>query len=53
MGYIISYLCHSGEYMVPFHMDNGIYLLITPFSGHGLKIKTSVGTIVNTDSIEN
>jgi len=40
------------EYMVPFHMDNGLYLMITPYPGHGLKIKTSSGTIMDTDSIE-
>ena len=33
-------------------MDNGLYLMITPYPGHGLKIKTSSGTIVDTDSIE-
>ena len=38
--------------MVPFHMDNGLYLMITPYPGHGLKIKTSSGTIMDTDSIE-
>ena len=33
-------------------MDNGLYLMITPYPGHGLKIKTSSGTIMDTDSIE-
>merc|ERR1719367_2799729 len=33
-------------------MDNGLYLMITPFPGHGLKIKTSANTIINTDSIK-
>ena len=42
----------DNEYMVPFHVDNGLYLMITPYPGHGLKIKTSSGTIVDTDSIE-
>ena len=42
----------NNEYMVPFHVDNGLYLIITPYPGHGLKIKTSSGTIVDTDSIE-
>ena len=42
----------GNEYMVPFHVDNGLYLMITPYPGHGLKIKTSSGTIVDTDSIE-
>ena len=40
------------DYMVPFHVDNGLYLMITPYPGHGLEIKTSSGTIVKTDSIE-
>ena len=43
---------NTDEYMVPFHVDNGLYLMITPYPGHGLKIKTSSGTIVDTDSIE-
>ena len=38
--------------MVPFHVDNGLYLLITPFPGHGLKIKTSSGDIIDTDDIK-
>jgi hypothetical protein len=42
----------GNEYMVPFHVDNGLYLMITPYPSHGLKIKTSSGTIVDTDSIE-
>ena len=33
-------------------MDNGLYLMITPYPGHGLKIKTSSGTIVDTDTIK-
>ena len=47
-----AYICHTDEYMVPFHTDNGLYLLITPYSSHALKIKTSSGTIVDTDYIE-
>ena len=42
----------SGKYMVPFHKDNGLYLLITPFPGHGLKIQTNSGEIINTDQIK-
>ena len=48
----LACIYHTDEYMVPFHMDNGLYLMITPYPGHGLKIKTSSGTIMDTDSIE-
>ena len=37
--------------MVPFHIDNGMYLIITPFPGHGLKIQTISGEIINTDGL--
>lgn len=47
-----SLIGHEDEHwMVPFHVDNGFFLLLTPFQGHGLKIKTSTGTIVDTDHI--
>lgn len=39
------------EMMVPFHIDNGMYLIITPFPGHGLKIQTSSGEIIDTDEL--
>lgn len=43
---------HEDEHwMVPFHVDNGLFLLLTPFPGHGLKIKTSTGVILDTDNI--
>ena len=42
----------DNKFMVPFHVDNGLYLLITPFPGHGLKIKTSSGDIIDTDDIK-
>jgi hypothetical protein len=40
------------DLMVPFHVDNGLYLILTPFPNHGLQIKTSTGSIVNTDNLD-
>ena len=37
--------------MVPYHVDNGIYLIITSFPGHGLKIKNSNGNEISTDKL--
>ena len=37
------------DMMVPFHVDNGLYLIITPFPNHGLKIKTSTGQEILTE----
>ena len=37
--------------MVPYHVDNGLYLIITSFPGHGLKIKSSTGNEINTDNL--
>ena len=42
---------NSEHWMVPFHLDNGLYLIITPYPGHGLKIMTSTGSIIDTDAI--
>ena len=42
----------TSAYMVPFHVDNGIYLILTPFPGHGLKLKLSDNKIVSTDGFE-
>ena len=42
----------DNNFMVPFHVDNGLYLLITPFPGHALKIETSFGDIIDTDDVK-
>lgn len=38
----------TDQLMVPFHVDNGMFLLITPFPGHGLQVKLSDGTKIST-----
>ena len=40
------------DYLVPFHVDNGLYLIITPFQEHAMKVKLSNGKIVSTNHIE-
>ena len=35
--------------LVPYHIDNGLYLIITPFPDQGLKIKTSSGQEIETE----
>ena len=40
------------HYMVPLHVDNGLYLMITPFKNHGLQIQLSDGKIVSTSDID-
>ena len=35
--------------LVPYHIDNGLYLIITPFPDQGLKIKTSSGQEILTN----
>jgi hypothetical protein len=42
----------TSAYMVPFHVDNGLYLILTPFPGQGLKLKLSDNKIVSTDGFE-
>ena len=42
----------TSNYMVPFHVDNGIYLIITPFEGHGLKLRLSSNKVVSTEGLE-
>ena len=42
----------TSTYMVPFHVDNGIYLIITPFEGHALKLKLSNNKVVSTEGLE-
>ena len=39
-------------YLVPYHVDNGIYLLLTPFPNHGLEVKLSNGQKVSTDDVD-
>eukprot|EP00096_Caligus_rogercresseyi_P009505 TRINITY_DN3239_c0_g2_i1.p1 TRINITY_DN3239_c0_g2~~TRINITY_DN3239_c0_g2_i1.p1 ORF type:complete len:615 (-),score=139.56 TRINITY_DN3239_c0_g2_i1:296-2140(-) len=34
--------------MLPFHVDNGLFLILSPFPGHGLDIKSSKGTPLST-----
>ena len=36
------------EYLVPFHVDNGLFLLITPFPDLGLEIQSSRGEVIST-----
>jgi len=38
---------------VPFHTDNGILLLITPFQEHPLQVKSLGGNIIDTSSLGN
>jgi hypothetical protein len=40
------------EYLVPFHVDNGIYLLLTPFPNHGLEVELSNGKKVSTNDVD-
>merc|ERR1712223_1309760 len=42
----------SSSYVVPFHIDNGLYLILTPFPGHGLRVKTSNNKVVSLDDLE-
>ena len=42
----------TSSYIVPFHIDNGLYLILTPFPGHGLRIKTSDNKVVSLDNLE-
>merc|ERR1719367_174672 len=42
----------NNEFMVPFHVDNGLYLLITPFSNHGLEIELSNGEVISTSDVD-
>ena len=41
----------SIQSMVPFHTDNGLFLIITPFQGHGMNVKLSDGNIVSTSKV--
>ena len=37
--------------MVPYHVDNGLYLIITSFPEHGLRLKDSDGNEIATDDL--
>ena len=37
---------------MPEHIDNGLFLLITPFPGQSLVIRTSTGRLVSTDDLD-
>ena len=37
--------------MVPFHLDNGLFLIITPFPEHGMNVKLSNGMTVSTSNV--
>ena len=41
-----------GEYLVPYHVDNGIFLLITPFPNHGMSLKMSDESVISTDDVD-
>ena len=41
----------SIQSMVPFHTDNGLFLIITPFQEHGMNVKLSDGSIVSTNNL--
>ena len=38
-------------YAAPFHTDNGLLLMITPFQEHPLQIKNKMGEIVDTGEV--
>jgi len=42
----------TSSYIVPFHIDNGLFLILTPFPGHGLRVKTSNNKVVSLDDLE-
>ena len=45
-------MSQGGEYLVPYHVDNGIFLLITPFPNHGMNLEMSDGSVVSTDDVD-
>ena len=42
---------HSSNHLVPFHVDNGLYLIITPFPGHGMNVELSDGKTISTSHV--
>ena len=41
----------TSKNLVPFHVDNGLFLIITPFPGHGMNVKISNGITVSTSHV--
>ena len=41
----------SKEDLVPFHVDNGLFLIITPVPAHGMNVKLSNGVTASTDHV--
>ena len=37
--------------LVPYHVDNGLFLIITPFPKHGMSVKLSNGLNVSTNNV--
>jgi len=42
---------YDGDFAAPFHTDNGLLLMITPFQEHPLQVKNKKGEIVETGEI--
>ena len=42
---------HKREAMVPYHTDNGLFLLLTPFHDHPLVLKTTSGMEISTGDL--
>lgn len=41
----------TSKNLVPFHLDNGLFLIITPFPEHGMNVKISNGITVSTSHV--
>ena len=42
---------NESGYAAPFHTDNGLMLIITPFQEHPLQVKNKKGEIVETGEV--
>ena len=42
---------NESVYAAPFHTDNGLLLIITPFQEHPLQVKNKKGEIVETGEV--
>ena len=42
---------YDDDYAAPFHTDNGLLLMITPFQEHPLQVKNKKGEIVETGEV--
>ena len=42
---------NESGYAAPFHTDNGLLLIITPFQEHPLQVKNKKGEIVDTGEV--